>query len=144
VLRRFIWRWPDGALYVTAPTLSTHDAIYRIAPDGTSCCPNDSAVPRVGFDAQGACVVEALAGAVDCIACRRGAPELVLAGPNLIGVAFDPAAASSCARMKRRIGCRGPPTRSTTIRRRPANFFTSRANHISKVARKHEVRDTKT
>ncbi|MEP7307169.1 MAG: IPT/TIG domain-containing protein [Acidobacteriota bacterium] len=84
----------DGALYVTAPTLSTYDAIYRIAPDGTvEALPERFGRPQgLGFDAQGAlCVVEALAGSSGLYRLSStGAPELVLAGPNLIGVAFDP------------------------------------------------------
>ena len=84
----------DGALYVTAPTLSTYDAIYRIAPDGTiEVLPERFGRPQgIGFDAQGALyVVEALAGSSGLYRLSStGAPELVLAGPNLIGVAFDP------------------------------------------------------
>ena len=86
---------PDGVLYVSAPTLSTYDAIYRIAPDGTveRSATSDSAVPRGSrFDAHGALfVVEALAGSSGLYRLSSaGAPELVLAGPSLIGVAFDP------------------------------------------------------
>ena len=57
---------PDRTLYVTAPTLSTYDAIYHIALDGT-VTERDTKFGRpqgLAFDAYGALfVVEALAGA---------------------------------------------------------------------------------
>src|SRR5262252_5288094 len=57
---------PDGAIYVTAPTLSTYDCVYRIEPDG-SISTLDAKFGRpqgIAFDANGALfVVEALAGA---------------------------------------------------------------------------------
>jgi sugar lactone lactonase YvrE len=86
---------PDGVVYVSAPTLSTYDAIYRIAPDGTVGV-RDERFGRpqgIAFDAHGTLfVVEALAGSSGLyrLASAAGAPELVLAGPSLIGVAFDP------------------------------------------------------
>jgi sugar lactone lactonase YvrE len=86
---------PDGALHVTGPTLSSHDQIYRIAPDGTVSVREGVVFGRpqgLAFDTQGTLfVVEALAG--DSGGLYRvpadGVPELVLAGPGLIGVAFD-------------------------------------------------------
>lgn len=85
---------PDGALHVTAPTLSSYDAIYRIAPDGTVTTRHaDFGRPQgLAFDATGTLfVVEALAGSSGLYRCPpEGAPELVLAGPGLVGVAFDP------------------------------------------------------
>ena len=46
----------------------------------------------IGFDTHGSlCVVEALAGSSGLYRLSAAAaPELVLAGPNLIGLAFDP------------------------------------------------------
>jgi sugar lactone lactonase YvrE len=84
---------PDGAIYVTAPTLSTYDSIYRIEPDG-SISTLDARFGRpqgIAFDANGALfVVEALAGASGLYRLPRdGQPELVLAGLNLVGVAFE-------------------------------------------------------
>src|SRR5215467_2498062 len=84
---------PDRAVYVTAPTLSTYDSIYRIEPDG-SISTLDARFGRpqgIAFDANGALfVVEALAGASGLYRLKSGgAPELVLAGLNLVGVAFD-------------------------------------------------------
>jgi sugar lactone lactonase YvrE len=84
---------PDRALYVTGPTLSSYDPLYRIEPDGTIA----TAYARFGrpqglaFDASGSLfVVEALAGSSGLYRVTDGAdPELVLAGPALVGVAFD-------------------------------------------------------
>jgi hypothetical protein len=83
----------DGALYVTGPTLASYDAVYRIDPDGTVTTaytgfgrPQGLALDRHGT----LFVIEALAGSSGLYRCRPGAaPELVLAGPALVGVAFD-------------------------------------------------------
>ena len=84
---------PDGVIWVTAPTLSTYDPIYRVAPDRTVTQvdvrfgrPQGIAFSQAGEPY----VVEALAGASGVYRITRdGAAELVIAGPNLIGVAFD-------------------------------------------------------
>ena len=84
---------PDEALYVTGPTLSSYDELYRIASDGTIT----TRYARFGrpqglaFDPRGTLfVVEALAGSSGLYRVPpSGAPELVLAAPGLIGVAFD-------------------------------------------------------
>ena len=85
---------PDGALYVTAPTLSSSDALYRVDADGAVD------VMQIGFgrpqglafDPHGTLyVVDALDGAAGLYAVARNAPPmLVLAAPALIGVAFGP------------------------------------------------------
>jgi hypothetical protein len=84
---------PDRAIYVTAPTLSTYDSIYRVAPDGsiTTLAARFGRPQGVAFDASGTLfVVEALAGGSGLYRLRNGGePELVLAGQNLVGVAFD-------------------------------------------------------
>jgi len=85
---------PDRAVYVTAPTLATYDPIYRVGPDG-SVSTLDARFGRpqgIAFDATGTLfVVEALAGASGLYRLTPGrSPELVLAGQNLVGVAFDP------------------------------------------------------
>jgi sugar lactone lactonase YvrE len=84
---------PDRAVYVTAPTLSTYDSIYRVAPDGgvTTLDPRFGRPQGIAFDASGTLfVVEALAGASGLYRLPKGGqPELVLAGQNLVGVAFD-------------------------------------------------------
>jgi sugar lactone lactonase YvrE len=85
---------PDAALYVTAPTLSPYDSIFRIDRYG------DVTVRHTGFgrpqgiafDQSGTLhVVEALAGVSGLYRVPAdGSPELVLAGPALVGVAFAP------------------------------------------------------
>jgi sugar lactone lactonase YvrE len=85
---------PDGAVYATAPTLSSYDVVYRIAPDGnvTTRAAGFGRPQGIAFDAGGSLhVVEALAGVSGLYRLPvGGAPELVLAGPGLVGVAFDP------------------------------------------------------
>ena len=84
---------PDGSVWVTAPTLSTYDPIYKVSPDGTvSTVDVRFGRPQgIAFDQNGhAFVVEALAGGSGLYRVpSSGPPELVLAGPNLIGIAFD-------------------------------------------------------
>jgi sugar lactone lactonase YvrE len=84
---------PDRALYVTGPTLATYDAVYRVGVDG-SVTIRSRAFGRpqgLAFDAQGTLfVVEALAGASGVYRVpEQGEPELVVAGPDLIGLTFD-------------------------------------------------------
>jgi sugar lactone lactonase YvrE len=86
-----------GGLYVTAPTLSARDVIYRVGFDGEVGIHHDGfGRPQgLGFDPEGTLlVVEALAGVsgLYCVA-RHAAPELVISAPRLIGFAFDPAGA---------------------------------------------------
>jgi sugar lactone lactonase YvrE len=88
---------PDECLYVAAPTLATHDAIYRITPDRLVDVVYDGPGRPQGlaFDSSGALyVVDALAGGaglyrLDASAAKPEA-ELVLTAPSLVGVAFDP------------------------------------------------------
>src|SRR5436189_58614 len=84
---------PDAALYVTGPTLSSYDSLYRIAPNGEIATRfNRFGRPQgLTFDTHGTLfVVEALAGASGLYRVpASGDPELVLAGPGLVGVAFD-------------------------------------------------------
>lgn len=84
----------DGTLYVTGPTLSTLDKVYRIEPSGDVHAiytgfgrPQGVAVSADG----GLYVVEALAGVSGVYKLRDDAPpELVVSGPDLIGLAFRP------------------------------------------------------
>ena len=84
---------PTGDLYVTAPTLATRDAVYRIDPAGavTTVHRGFGRPQGLAFDARGTLhVVEALAGASGLY--RVGGadePEQVVAAPGLVGVAFD-------------------------------------------------------
>jgi streptogramin lyase len=85
---------PDGALYVTGPTLSSYDSVYRIEASGTVTTryAGFGRPQGVAFDPHGALhVIEALAGVSGLYRLPPdGEPELVLAGPGLVGVAFDP------------------------------------------------------
>jgi sugar lactone lactonase YvrE len=86
---------PDGHLFVTAPTLSTRDVVYRISPHGTvdHLPPSFGRPQGLAFGPDGHLyVVEAMAGASGVYRLRDGAApaELVAAGPDLIGLAFDP------------------------------------------------------
>ncbi len=88
---------PDMALYVTGPTLSSYDPLYRVDADGAVSV-RFAAFGRpqgLAFDAHGVLhVVEALAGSSGLYRVPRvGDPEMVLAGPGLVGVAFDGAGA---------------------------------------------------
>ena len=84
---------PDRALYVTGPTLASYDALYRIDPDGavTTSQTGFGRPQGLAFDRHGNLfVVEALAGSSGLYRVPAGGPpELVLAGPGLVGVAFD-------------------------------------------------------
>jgi sugar lactone lactonase YvrE len=87
---------PDDCLYVSAPTLATHDAIYRISPERLVDVVSDKfGRPQgIAFDARGNFyVVDALAGAAGLykldVTTDAAEPELVVAAPSLIGVAFS-------------------------------------------------------
>jgi len=89
---------PDETLYVTAPTLASHDPVYRITPDRLVDVVADGFGRPQGlaFDSTGTLyVVDALAGAAGLykvnVTRERPVPELVLSSPALVGVAFDPA-----------------------------------------------------
>ncbi len=85
----------DGYVWVTAPTLSSYDPVYKVAPDGTvgTVDVRFGRPQGLAFDARGqAHVIEALAGASGLYRLApSGPPELILAGPGLVGVAFDSA-----------------------------------------------------
>lgn len=87
---------PDGRLYVSAPTLATNDPIYRVTPDGdvSILCSGFGRPQGLAFDASGHLyVVDALAGSSGLYRIRLDAPdapELMLSGGPLIGLAFDP------------------------------------------------------
>jgi sugar lactone lactonase YvrE len=87
---------PDGWLYVTAPTLAARDAVYRVSMDGDVEVFHDGFGRPQGlaFDEQGNLyVVDAVAGWSGVYRLRldrAGPPEQVIAGGDLIGLAFDP------------------------------------------------------
>ena len=87
---------PDGWLYVTAPTLSARDCIYRVSPDGLVDVFHDGFGRPQGlaFDRRGDLyVVDALAGTSGVYRLpmdRPGEAERVVSGGSLIGLAFDP------------------------------------------------------
>jgi hypothetical protein len=85
---------PDGWIYVTAPTLTSYDRIYRVNPDGrTEVAHSGFGRPQgLAFDAAGVLhVVEALVGSSGLYRVPAGEePGLVVSGEGLIGVAFDP------------------------------------------------------
>jgi streptogramin lyase len=84
---------PDAALYVTGPTLSPYDVVYRIDSSGSVAVRSRrfGRPQGIAFDRNGTLhVIEALAGASGLYRLAAdGEPELVLAGPGLVGVAFD-------------------------------------------------------
>jgi sugar lactone lactonase YvrE len=87
---------PDGHLYVTAPTLSARDPVYRVSLDGDVQIFHDGFGRPQGlaFDEQGNLyVVDAVAGWSGVYKLRldrREPPQQVIAGGDLIGLAFDP------------------------------------------------------
>lgn len=88
---------PDQYLYVTGPTTSSFDCVYRISPAGdVSVFYRGLGRPQgLAFDAEGRLYVAA------SIAGRRGVvritpdaqAELFLSGPNIVGLAFTPSRA---------------------------------------------------
>ncbi|MBZ5611315.1 MAG: gluconolaconase [Acidobacteriia bacterium] len=87
----------DGYLYVTGPTTSSFDSIYRVSPNGeVETYYRGLGRPQgMAFDAEGRLYVAASLGG------RRGvvrfapkqAPELFLSGPGIVGLAFTPSRA---------------------------------------------------
>jgi sugar lactone lactonase YvrE len=84
----------DGSLYVTGPTLSSYDSLYRIDPSGHITVRSHAfGRPQgVAFDPSGRLhVVEALAGSSGVYRLTDdGDPELIVSGTSLIGLAFRP------------------------------------------------------
>ena len=88
---------PDDCVYISAPTLATHDAVYRLSPTGSvGVVTRAFGRPQgLAFDASGALyVVDALAGASGLYRLNIGdespEPTLMVTAPSLVGVAFDP------------------------------------------------------
>lgn len=85
---------PDDGLYVTSPTLSSRDSVYRLDHTGKvdTICSSFGRPQGLAFDAQGHLyVVEALAGVSGIYRVDQdGATSRVLAARALVGLAFDP------------------------------------------------------
>lgn len=85
---------PDGYLYVTGPTTSSFDSVYRVSPAGeVETFYRGLGRPQgMAFDVEGRLYVAASLGG------RRGVvridqaakPELFVSGPNIVGLAFAP------------------------------------------------------
>jgi sugar lactone lactonase YvrE len=90
------WHAAEAALYVTGPTISTRDRVYRIGRQGDirTVYEGFGRPQGIAVDTDGSLLVaEALAGASGIYRLRPGAsePELVVSGPALVGVAVHPA-----------------------------------------------------
>lgn len=85
---------PDDALYVTSPTLSTYDRVYRLDHAGKieEVCACFGRPQGLAFDHRGRLfVVEALAGVSGVYRVEPdGSVVRVLAAGSLVGLAFDP------------------------------------------------------
>lgn len=103
---------PDGLLYVTAPTLTSRDRLYRIHMDGRveTVWVGFGRPQGLAFGPDGALyVAEAMSGASGIYRIRPDTPsepELLVTGAGLVGLAFDPAGALVVANNERvwRIG----------------------------------------
>ena len=92
---------PDDAVYVTAPTLSSSDRVYRVDHRGqVGVFAEGFGRPQgIAFDGEGRLhVVEALAGVSGLYRVEQGGRrELVASGAGFVGVAFHPAGGLVCA-----------------------------------------------
>jgi sugar lactone lactonase YvrE len=114
---------PDDALYVSAPTLSSHDSVFRVLPDGVveTFYAGFGRPQGLAFDSEGRLyVADSVAGGGGLYRFRPDRPherECVIAGGTLLGLAFDPrgglVVASSETVYRLDIGLRGrlPPLR---------------------------------
>jgi hypothetical protein len=84
---------PDGWLYLTAPTLSAYDYVYRVSAEGrVETLSRAFGRPQgLAFDPGGRLhIVDALAGAGGLFVLEGESRREVVSGEGLIGVAFDP------------------------------------------------------
>jgi sugar lactone lactonase YvrE len=86
---------PDGHLYVTGPTTSSFDGVYRISPAGeVETFYRGLGRPQgLAFDADGRLYVAASMGGRRGIVRidSAGHAEMFVSGPNIVGLAFAPA-----------------------------------------------------
>jgi sugar lactone lactonase YvrE len=84
----------EGYLFVTGPTTSSHDCVYRVSREGeVEVYYRGLGRPQgMAFDAEGNLYVAAsLAGRKGIVRFgEQRIPELFLAGPNIVGMAFTP------------------------------------------------------
>ncbi|MBS1858476.1 MAG: SMP-30/gluconolactonase/LRE family protein [Acidobacteria bacterium] len=92
---------PDGNLYVTGPTTSSFDAVYRINMDGeVDVFYRGLGRPQgLAFDAEGRLYVAAsLAGRKGVVRINTDkSAELFLSGPGIVGLAFMPSRSMAIA-----------------------------------------------
>ena len=84
----------EGYLYVTGPTTSSHDCVYRVSHDGeVEVYYRGLGRPQgMALDEEGRLYVAASIGGRKGIVRFRSPeePELFLSGPNIVGLAFSP------------------------------------------------------
>lgn len=87
----------EGNLYVTGPTTSSFDSVYRVSPEGevTTFYRGVGRPQGIAFDAEGRLYVAAsLAGRRGVVRIEDdGTAELFLSGPNIVGLAWTPSRA---------------------------------------------------
>lgn len=92
---------PDDYLYVTGPTTSSFDSVYRISPAGeVQVFYRGLGRPQgLAFDLEGRLYVAASLGGRKGIVrlTAEGAAELYLSGPQVVGLAFTPSRALAVA-----------------------------------------------
>lgn len=85
---------PAGHLFVTGPTISSFDRVYRVSPDGVvSTFYRGLGRPQgLAFDAEGNLYAAASLGGHRGIVRFKGSdsPELFVSGNNMVGLAFTP------------------------------------------------------
>jgi len=89
---------PDEYLYVTGPTTSSYDAVYRVSTAGdVEVFYRGLGRPQgMAFDAEGNLYVAAsFGGRKGVVRFKQGdnEPDLFLSGPNIVGLAFTPSGA---------------------------------------------------
>lgn len=92
---------PDDHLYVTGPTTSSFDCVYRVSPDGAveNFYRGLGRPQGMAFDSEGRLYVAAsLAGRRGIVRIeQKQNAELFLSGPNIVGLAFLPSRALAIA-----------------------------------------------
>src|SRR5258705_13089141 len=96
---------PDDSLYVTGPTVTSFDSVWRIDPEGKAqvFLKGLGRPQGLAFDSEGNLYVSAsLRGRRGIVRISRDGKqaELVVAGGNLVGLAFVPTAALAVASME--------------------------------------------